>query len=192
MLSDLGEERVWDDRAFHVTNDGSVLAIDDSAPLFVETGARPRRQTLATPDAVDGFNLPIHHSNPSSTKTLFLNFQGEVGRIDSIRTHTPQCILHLVLYVGSTQCARTPPSASCLYAAVSGYGCAVAVPVRCVLIVSVVDRSVPCNTQPSLTEHLGDCLEHRPANTNHRPTVLFRRQCRGPDDPDQHPPRPCD
>ena len=71
---------MWDDGTYQVEEDGDVLAADDSLPYDNGMPAphRLRRQTLATPDSVDQYNLPIHHSKPSSTKKLFINFQGEV------------------------------------------------------------------------------------------------------------------
>ena len=75
-LSQLGQDNVLEDTTYNVNSDGDVYVADPIAPP--SPPSRLRRQVLATPDRTDSNNLPIHHSNPTATNKLFLNFQGEV------------------------------------------------------------------------------------------------------------------
>lgn len=64
---------------YTVLSNGVVRVVDPKADDPPARDRRAtRRQVLATPEAIDANNLPIHHSRPSATNKIFLNFQGEV------------------------------------------------------------------------------------------------------------------
>ena len=75
----MDQSDVASDVAYRVDVQGSIIAVDSAAPAYSrQRNGRKRRQSLAVFESVTSYNVPIHHSRSSSSKKLFLNFQGEV------------------------------------------------------------------------------------------------------------------
>lgn len=80
VLSEGGPSMLTDS-AIHVWPGGNVLVVDPKMadrPQSERSGQRIRRQTLATPESVDAYNVPMHHSRPRATNKMYINVQGEV------------------------------------------------------------------------------------------------------------------